>query len=59
MFHRIQQCGRSVLVICPPGEVLALCQALRPEGLAIRIDAALPPDQLDSLFGQLCRHYSC
>lgn len=55
MFRKIQDKGRSVLAICPPDEVLALCDALRPEGLAIMIDQAMTPDKLDSLFDQLCR----
>jgi hypothetical protein len=59
MFRKIQNKGRSVLAICPPDEVLALCDALQPEGLAIMIDQAMTPDELDGLFAQLCRRYSC
>lgn len=59
MFRKIQQRGRSLLVICPPEDVLALCEALRPEGLAILIDTLLAPDELDDLFAQLCRRYPC
>jgi hypothetical protein len=57
MFRKIQARGRSVLVICPPAEVLALCDALRPEGLAILLDTVPPPGQLDDLFAHLCRRY--
>ena len=59
MFGRIQQCGRSLLVVCPPEEVITLCEALRPEGLGILVDAPLSPDELDDLFAQLCHRYSC
>jgi hypothetical protein len=57
MLFKIQQRGRSVLVICPAGEVLALCEALRPEGLAIWVDAPLTPDKLDDLFVRFCKRY--
>lgn len=57
MFRKIQNRGRSVVVNCPPGEVLALCDALRPEGLVILIDAPPPAVELDDLFAQLCRRY--
>lgn len=59
MFRRIQQCNRSLLVVCPPEEVIALCEALRPEGLGILLDAPLAPSELNDLFAQLCRRYSC
>jgi hypothetical protein len=48
-----------VLVICPAEEVLALCEALRPEGLAIWVDAPLTPDQLDDLFVRFRKQYAC
>jgi hypothetical protein len=57
MFVKIQQRTRSVLVICPAEEVLALCEALRPEGLAIWVDAPLTPDELDDLFARFCKLY--
>jgi hypothetical protein len=57
MFRKIQRRGRSVLVICPAEEVLALCEALQPEGLAIWVDTALEPDELDGLFAQFCEVY--
>jgi len=57
MLRKIQRRGRSVLVVCPPEEVLALYGTLRPEGLAILVDPSLPPDPLDDLFGQVCRLY--
>jgi hypothetical protein len=55
MFRTIQARGRSVLVFCPAGEVLDLCEALRPEGLAIMISTPLSPSQLDELFAEFCR----
>jgi hypothetical protein len=57
MFRTIQRRGRAVLVMCPPHEVFELCDALRPEGLAIAIEGALTPTELDQLFEQFCRRY--
>jgi hypothetical protein len=57
MLHKIQRRGRSVLIICPAKEVLALCQALQPQGLAIWVDTALTPDALDALFARFCEIY--
>ena len=57
MFRKIQQRGRSVLVICPPQEVLELCAALRPEGLAVLIERTPPPRDLDNLFAAFCKPY--
>ena len=50
MFRKIQRKGRSVLVICPSEEVLPLCAALRPQGLALIVDDAPSPEALDALF---------
>lgn len=59
MFRRIQQRGRSLLVVCPADEVLALSDALRPEGLAILLDAeSLSPKHLDDLFARFQQRYS-
>ena len=59
MFRKIQASGRSVLVICPADEVLDLCDALDPAGLAIQVDDVATPDQLDQLYGAFCRQYGC
>jgi len=58
MFRKIQKRGRSLLTVCPPNEVLDLCEALRPEGLAILLDDPPPPAELDDLFRQMCRRYT-
>jgi hypothetical protein len=55
MFREIQRQKRSVLIICPADEVLTLCEALRPEGLAILIDSPISPDELDNLFARFCQ----
>ncbi len=41
-----------------PEEVLQLCDELRPEGLALWMETALPPDDLDALFEQFCKRYA-
>jgi len=58
MFRKIQRRRRSLIVVCPAHEVLTLCEALPPEGLAFLLDNAPPPDELDDLFRQLCRQYT-
>jgi len=55
MFKQIQCKGRSLLVHCPAGEVLSICRQLRPEGLAVCIDEALRPDELDELHARFQR----
>ncbi len=57
MFKKIQQRGRSLLIFCPAAEVLALSDALAPEGLAIIVEGALTPHDLDDLFERFCRKY--
>jgi hypothetical protein len=57
MLHKIQERGKSLLIHCPAGEVLALCDALQPEGLAIYVDTVLSVDQLDALYEAFCRRY--
>ena len=58
MFRKVQDRGRSILPICPAEEVLELCEALKPEGLAIIVTGALTPGQLDDLFREFARRYS-
>ena len=58
MLCKIQRRGRSLQVVCPPEDVLPLCDALRPEGLAIAVGGALTPVELDELFERFCRQYS-
>ena len=58
MFKKIQASGRSVLAICPADELLELCDALDPASLAIIIDDALTPAELDDLYEAFCRRFS-
>jgi hypothetical protein len=56
MFRKIQQKNRSLLVFCPADEVLPLCEALSPEGLAVSVETgSMTADELDTLFAQFCR----
>ncbi len=57
MFRKIQERGRSLYIITPAEEVLALTEALRPEGLAIALLKSPPPAELDQLFATLCRRF--
>lgn len=50
MFRKILNSDRAILVFCPPAEVLELCEALPPEGLAIQLNGAITPGDLDDLF---------
>ncbi|HEY3341456.1 MAG TPA: hypothetical protein VGK81_05535 [Anaerolineae bacterium] len=56
MFRKVQRKGRSLLIICPAEEVLPLCAALRPEGLALIVEDAASPDALDALFATFAGH---
>jgi hypothetical protein len=58
MFRKIQAKGKSLLVICPAEEVLALAHQLSPEGLAILIESPLTPEELDDLYHQFCKKYA-
>lgn len=55
MFQKIQARGRSLLVICPPNEILEVCRGLSWEGLAILVEAPLTPPQLDDLLARTLR----
>ena len=44
-------------MICPPEDVLAVCDILKPEGLNISLSGSLTPDELDELFARFCRKY--
>ena len=57
MFSKIQSKGKSLLVICPAEEVLALCDQLSPEGLGVLIETPLSPHELDDLYAQFSRKY--
>jgi hypothetical protein len=50
--------GRSLQIICPPQEILPLCDELRPEGLALWSEGILSPDDLDDLFKEFCNRYT-
>lgn len=57
MFRKIQARGKSLLVICPADEVLALCDHLAPEGLGLLVDTPLTVQELDDLYDLFCRKY--
>jgi len=57
MFRKIQSAGRALQIICPPDEVLALCDELQPEGLALWSEGVLSSADLDDLFEQFCKRY--
>jgi hypothetical protein len=57
MFQKVQRKGRSLLIICPAEEVMALCEALRPEGLALIVEDAPSPEALDALFATFAARF--
>ena len=59
MFRKIQRRGRSLFIVCPGQEVLALCEALPPQGLAIVVEGSLSPEDLDALFAAFVRRWEC
>lgn len=58
MFRKIQHAGKSLQILCPPEEVLPLCDELKPEGLAFWLELVLPPNELDQLYEQFCRRFA-
>jgi hypothetical protein len=58
MFKRIQQRGKALYVFTPAQEVLTLAEALRPQGLAIAVEGAGSPRQINDLFEQFCRRFT-
>ena len=57
MFRKIQAAGKSVLVICPCDEVLALCDALDPSALGLLVEGVATPAELDDLYAEFRRLY--
>ncbi len=57
MFRKIQNAGRSLLIFSPAGEVLELCDALKPEGLAFLLPNPPPVAVLDDLWEQFQRKF--
>jgi hypothetical protein len=57
MFRKIQRRGRSLFIVCPDEEVLELCEALPPQGLAIMVEGSLSPEDLDALFAAFERRW--
>ncbi len=57
MFRKVQDAGKSLLVICPVAEVLELCETLNPHALALLIDDASSPAELDNLYADFVRRY--
>ncbi len=57
LLRKIQNAGKSVQVLCPPDEVLPLCDELKPEGLAFWLETSLPPRELDDLYRQFCQRF--
>jgi hypothetical protein len=58
MLRQIQDRGRSLIIAALADEVLDLCDALRPEGLAFMVQGT-PRDQMDQLYEALCHKYGC
>lgn len=56
MFRKVQDSGRSVIVDCPMEEVLPLCEALKPEGLALSVRAP-SAEGLDGCYAAFCRRF--
>jgi hypothetical protein len=50
MLQKIQRQGRPLMVTVPADEVTTLCRALDSRGLAVIVEGALTPDELDELY---------
>jgi 5-methyltetrahydrofolate--homocysteine methyltransferase len=58
LFRKIQEKGKSVLVICPSEEVLELCDALDPSSLAVIVEGDMTVGELDDLHAEFCRRFT-
>ena len=60
MYRKIQRRGRSLQICCLCEDLVELCDALKPEGLALWVDAlgGRSPFEADDLFAEFCRKYS-
>jgi hypothetical protein len=56
--RKIQQAGKPLQVVCPAEEVLALCQELRPEGLALLVEGVQSVQHLEALYQAFSKQYS-
>jgi hypothetical protein len=59
MLRKIQSTGRSLVVCCPPTEVLRLTELLRPEGLAFTPSGGGGWDRIDDIFAALRKRFGC
>lgn len=57
MFRKIQQKGRSVLIVAPAEEVMQLCDALNPRGLAFLVYDS-PRQAITDAFYGMCQRFS-
>ncbi|NSW53203.1 MAG: hypothetical protein HPY85_11915 [Anaerolineae bacterium] len=57
MFRNVQQAGKSLLIACTQADVLPLCQALDPKGLAFLVGGDFTVASLDAFFHEFCQFY--
>jgi 5-methyltetrahydrofolate--homocysteine methyltransferase len=57
MCKEIQDKGKSLVLYCPPEEILPVCKSLRPEGLAVCAYGTLTPQELNDLYDAFNRLY--
>ena len=57
MFRKVQARGKSLLIAAGKADVLPLCEALSPKGLAFLVGDAFTVEELDALFARFCRFY--
>ena len=58
MCKKIQDKGKSLLLYCPPEEILTVCKSLHPEGLAVCVDGKMTPQELEELYAAFTRLYN-
>lgn len=57
MFRKIQAKGRSLYIFAMQSDIDGLCDALKPEGLALVVSSSGTPKDVDSIFDGFCRRY--
>jgi hypothetical protein len=59
MYRKIQRKRRSLVICCPPSEILTVLDQIEPEGVIFTPFGGDGWDQLDDIFKTICRRFGC
>ena len=57
MYRKIQAKGRSLVMCCPPSEILKVAELLKPEGLIFTPFGDDGRDRIENIFAALCKKF--